>query len=68
MSGASGMVYVRCHNTGDLNVIDPIKGTIVRTLPLSSVSVALGENVYTVLGVVPGSNFSTSVLKARCRS
>ncbi len=59
MTGTSDTVYVRCHDTGELNVIDPTKGAILRTIPLSSVGVALGENVYTVLGVVPGSNFST---------
>lgn len=59
MAGASGMVYVRCYNTGELHVVDPIQGTIVRTMPLSSVVVALGESVYTVLGISPGPAFST---------
>ena len=58
MVGASGTADVRCHDTGELNVVDPIAGKILRTMTLSSMGVALGENVYAAQGVIPGSNFS----------
>ncbi len=48
MAGASNMVYVHCSDTGDLRVIDPASGSVVRTIPLGSRAVSLGQDVYSV--------------------
>ncbi len=48
LPGAAGFVSVRCFDTGDVRVVDPINGTVLRTSTVLSNAVALGQNIYSV--------------------